>query len=407
MASDDFATLLGTPLAINGGVPVRSAPIDPRVHVSESARQRVLHLLDCGKLSDYYGGDWSHQLEDAFARYHGHGRRAVAVNSGTTALHLALSAAGVGPGDEVIVPALCFVAAALAVVQNGAVPVICDAEPAHLTLDVRHAEALISRRTKAILPVHFWGYPSDAAALRTLSDQRGLLLIEDCAQALGAAVGERRVGAFGDYATFAFSVRKHVASGEGGLVLCAESSMQARLRSLSNYGKGPGWDDYLSAGFSYRLAEFPSIVAIDGLERLHDETAARRLAADCYRELFEGTGLSVVPEPSWGCSVYFKCPVLLPDRLLPFRREIVKAISAENVSCRVPHRPLFSIPWLQEYLRDKRPESRSQCPVAADNHSRLIEIETGPQLPLDEARRSAAAVLKVYRHFEELADAQS
>jgi len=388
------------PLAIHGGVPSRPSPIAATVAISDHARARVMDLVETGALSDYYNGPWARQFEGEFARFHGPECRAVAVNSGTSALHLAITAAGIGPGDEVIVPALCFVAAATALVQNGAVPIICDAEPLNLTLDVAMAERLIGPKTKAIIPVHFWGYPSDAKALRVLCDRHGLTLIEDCAQALGAPAYDRRVGQFGHYATYAFSVRKHVACGEGGMVLCQDAATHEKLRRLSNYGKGPGWDDYVSAGFSYRLAEFPSIVGLDGLARLEEEIAARRRAAEHYWEIFQTVPVTIVPEPGWGRSVYFKCPILLPPEMLEVRRQIVKAIGAENVSCRVPHRPLYSISWLAEYLKERHAyRGADECPVAAAAHARLIEIETGPHLPLPEAQTSGGAVIKVLRHF--------
>lgn len=370
------------------------------ITVSERARQRVMEVLDSGELSDYYNGPWARRFEEAFAHYHGPQYRAVAVNSGTSALHLALTAAGVGAGDEVIVPALCFVAAATAIAQNGGIPVICDAEPEYLTLDVDRAESLIGPRTKAILVVHFWGYPSHVSRLRELCDRHGLALIEDCAQALGAPAAEGRVGETADFATYAFSVRKHIACGEGGMVLCADEERHVRLRSLSNYGKGPGWDDYWSLGFSYRLAELSAIVALDGLERLDEEIRARQRAGRYYVELFRDTRLSVVPEPPWGESVFFKCPMLLPPVMTGVRQEIVDAISAENVSCRIPHRPLFSIPWLAEYIESTGARCAPEdCPVAAGMHDRLFEIETGPHLPMEQARVSGEAVLKVWSHF--------
>jgi perosamine synthetase len=387
-------------LAAFGGVPVRPAPIETVVATSDQVRERVLALLGTGRLSNYYNGTWAREFEAAFASYHGPDYFAVAVNSGTSALHLAITAAGIGPGDEVIVPALSFVAAAAAVVQNGAVPIICDAEPDSLTLDVNQAERLIGPRTKAILPVHFWGYPSDSARLRALCDKHGLTLIEDCAQALGAVTHGGKVGAFGDYATCAFSVRKHVACGEGGMVLCRREADYDRVRRLSNYGKGPGWDDYDSLGYSYRMPEFSAIVALDGLARLDAECHALRQAVAHYRGMVDGSGLAIVPEPPWGGSVYFKCPILLPAGAVAARQQIVDAINAENVSCRIPHRPLFAIEWLAAYLEEKGAYRGAQlCPVAASCHRRLIEIEAGPHLPLHEARLSSAALMKVCNHF--------
>lgn len=386
-------------LALHGGSPARAQPIETTVFVSDRAREQIIDLLATGRLSNYYNGPWARRLEQAYADAHGPGNAAVAVNSGTSALHLAVTACGIGPGDEVILPALCFVAAATAVVQNGAVPVICDAEPNHLTMDLARVESLITERTKAVLAVHFWGYPSDSPGLRSLCDRYGLAYIEDCAQALGGEIDGRKLGTFGTYGTCAFSVRKHVSCGEGGMVLCSPAR-QDGIRALANYGKGPDWDDYYSPGYSYRLAEIPAVIALDGLGRLDQEIAARRQAARHYAERFAGMGLQPVAEPPWGQSTFFKCPVLLPPGAEARKREVVDAISAENVSCRSPHRPLYKIGWLSDYLQQKgRAQDESDCPAVESLYARLIEIETGPHLPLREAAVTADAVLKVWRHF--------
>ena len=268
-------------------------------------------------------------------------------------------------------------------------------------MDVAQAERLITSRTRAILAVHFWGYPANSPALRDLCDRYELVFIEDCAQALGAEINDRKVGEYGNYSTCAFSVRKHVSCGEGGMVLCRKEDHD-RLRSLSNYGKGLNWDDYESLGYSYRLAEFPSIVALDGLSRLEQEIAARRQAGTHFAEVFQNTGLAVVPEPPWGKSVFFKCPVLLPAGKEAEKQRVIDAISAENVSCRAPHRPLYSIPWLADYLGGFGASRGAEgYPVVAEMYPRLIEIETGPHLPLQKARLTGAAVMKVWRYFSQ------
>lgn len=384
--------------AFRGGQPVRPQPITCTVPADQELRAEIMDLLSDGLLSDYYGGPHSKRLEAAFAGYHGDGMHAVAVNSGTSALHLALAAAGVGAGDEVILPALCFVSAASAVVQLGGLPVICDVEPDSLTLDVELAETLVTERTKAVLPVHFWGYPADLPALRRMCDRHGLALIEDAAQAPGAKAGGAKIGTYGDFATYSLGVRKHIACGEGGLVLTRTAEQADRVRSLTNVGKGPGWDDYRSLGFSYRMVEFSALVAMRGLRLLDTEIAARRHAAEQYRTGLRDTGLCPVPEPSWGESVYFKLPVLLPETHRRHRQFMVDAIGAENVSCRVPHRPLYAIPWLKDHLvTHDRYRGADACPVAGQAHPRLFEVETGPHLPEEEAALSVRAVQKVWR----------
>ena len=299
-----------------------------------------------------------------------------------------------------ILPALCYVSAAAAVVQLGGIPVICDVEPHSLTLDVAAAADLIGPRTKAILPVHFWGYPADLPSLRATCDQHGLALIEDAAQAPGALVGSMKTGNYGDFATYSLGVRKHVACGEGGIVLTRTLAGQDKVRSLSNVGKGPGWDDYQTLGYSYRMVEFSALVALDGLARLDAEIAARQAAALHYRSALMQTTLEPLSPPTWGTSVYFKLPILLPEGETQLRQSLVDAINAEHVSCRIPHRPLFDIPWLREYLMvHHRYRGSDECPIASARHPRLIEVETGPHLPAAEAAKSAYAVQKAWTHI--------
>ena len=385
-------------LALLGGTPVRPRVLPQGFVPDDELRAQMAALLETGILSEYYNGPHARRFEQEFAAYHGDDILALGVNSGTGALHLALEAAGVGPGDEVIIPAFCFVAAAVAIANRGALPIICDVEPHSLSLDVEAAEALVGPRTAAILPVHFWGYPVDVASLRSLCDRHGLALVEDTAQGPGATVNGHKTGTFGDFATFSFSNRKHVTCGEGGMVLTRSEERLEAMRALSNFGKGPGWDDYVSHGYNYRMTEVIGVVGSHYLRRIDDEIAARRAAADHYREALDSTGLEPVPPPPWGEAVYFKLPILLPEAHVADRQFVVDAIVAENVSCRVPHRPLFRIEWLEERLRAAgRFRGPEDCPVAATLHPRLIEVETGPNLPLEEARKSARAVQKIWR----------
>jgi perosamine synthetase len=386
-------------LALHGGIPERAQPIRTTVAVTAKTRDRIDQLVADGFYSDYYNGPLAREFEYAFASWHGPASHAVAVNSGTSALHLSLAAVGVGPGDEVIVPAACYVSAATAIAQLGAVPVTCDIEPHSLTLDPAAAQRLVGPRTKAILPVHFWGYPADVSRLRELCDEHGLALVEDACQGPGAAVGGGTVGTFGDCAGYSFGNRKHIGTGEGGMVLTRTAALAERIRVLSNVGKGPGWDDYESLGYSCRMVEFSALLGLDGLARLDGEIAARRVAVECYGRALADTTLTPLPEPQWGRSVYFKLPILLPAKHLADRAMVSEAVSAENVSCRVPHRPLYAIEWLARWQQEHgRYRSRDDCPVAAELLPRVIEVETGPNLTEDEADVSARAVLKVWRY---------
>lgn len=391
-------------LAIHGGTPVRATPSQhspqTTVVVSDEARKRVSDLLDRGILSEFYGGPYTREFEAAFQDRYG-GGLAVACNSGTSALHVAVVAAGIGPGDEVILPAQCFISAAMVVVQEGGIPVPCDAEPEYLTQSIEHLEALITPRTKAIMPVHLWGAPTDIEAVMRVARRHGLAVIEDCCQSHGGTVGDTLTGRFGDYGCFSFASRKHVSAGEGGLVLTQSAEQEARIRSLVNLGKGAGWLDYRSLGYSYRMVEFSAIIAKDGLDRLDDEVAMRRRTARILREALADTPLAVATDPPWGTHVFFKVPVQLPEEYRSARQFVVGALMAENVGCRPTHPPLYNIGWLRDYLaRHGHSVDPGDVPVTSAHQVRIFEVESGPNLSERDTELSAEAVLKVWKYVE-------
>ncbi|MBC7223028.1 MAG: aminotransferase class I/II-fold pyridoxal phosphate-dependent enzyme, partial [Anaerolineae bacterium] len=194
-------------LAIEGGPKVRSRPFPPWPYFWEDQKRAVLEVLDSGRVN-YWTGTLGMEFQEKFAEFTGT-RYAVVVNSGTAALHCALAAAGVGPGDEVIVPTRTFVATAAAVVHQNAVPIFADIDPATYTISVESVRSLITPRTKAIIPVHLAGHPADMDPLMELAEEHGLVVIEDAAQAPGARYKGRPVGSVGHIAAFSFCQDKH------------------------------------------------------------------------------------------------------------------------------------------------------------------------------------------------------
>jgi dTDP-4-amino-4,6-dideoxygalactose transaminase len=254
---------------------------------------------------------------------------AVAVSSGTAALHLACRAAGLGPGDEVIVPAFTFIASASAVRYVGATPVLCDVHGPHdFNIDVQDVARRITPRTRAVVAVHFCGYPADVLALRELCDEHNLTLIEDCAQAISAHVddGGRQVGTVGELGAFSFFSKKQLCVGEGGMVSASEEELAERVRLLRSHAMTSGtWDrhsgrtdtyDVVGLGFNYRIDEPRAALGLSRLARLDADIAARRAIVEAYRErLADVPGL----ELPWGeqavrRSSHFAFPVLLADR---------------------------------------------------------------------------------------------
>lgn len=280
-------------------------------------------VLDCLRSGWLTMGPRTQAFEEALAEQIGT-KHAIACSSGTAALHLACRATGIGPGDEVIVPALTFVATAHAPRYCGADVVLCDAaEPLSPGIDIPALERKISPRTKAVIAVHMWGYPDAIEGLRELCNERGLILIEDCAEATGACVeGDRAVGSFGDAGCFSFFSKKVLAIGEGGMVTTDDDDIAASVRSLRSHamtsvtwerhrGHGLGYD-VTDVGFNYRLDEPRAALGLSRIRRLGVDLDARRRVVRAYRDRLAGVDGIEIPfsEEAVGRSSHFAFPIL-------------------------------------------------------------------------------------------------
>jgi perosamine synthetase len=255
----------------------------------------LLEVVRSGSLSL---GPKLEQFERDFARWLGEGY-AVAVSSGTAALHLGVRALGWGEGDEVITSPLSFVASANCLLYEGATPVFCDVDPVTLTLDPKAAEAAVGERTAGILPVHVFGYPADLPALVGIASQRNLQMLEDACQAIGAVDRmARRVGTAENVTTFAFYANKQMTTGEGGILVTPDEDVAERVRSERNQGRAPDMNqiEHDRVGFNYRLTDLQAAVGIAQLERLQEMLNAREDVAALYRERLTQMGA----EPAGG-----------------------------------------------------------------------------------------------------------
>jgi|HubBroStandDraft_4_1064222.scaffolds.fasta_scaffold06962_4 dTDP-4-amino-4,6-dideoxygalactose transaminase len=303
---------------------------DWRVPLTDIAmpEQDVEAVLDCLRSGWLTMGPRTKAFEEALARYVGT-PNAATVSSGTAALHLACLAAGLGPGDEVIVPAFTFVASASAPRYVGAEPILCDVRSAHdFNLDVEDVARRITPCTRAVIAVHFCGYPADVLALRKLCDEHGLVLIEDCAQAIGARVDDsaRQVGTVGELGCFSFFSKKQLCVGEGGMVSTADEALDASVRLFRSHAMTSStWDrhrghdpvyDVVDIGFNFRLDEPRAALGLSRLQRLDESIAARRTIVRAYRErLAEVPGVELAfDEQAVERASHFAFPVLLADR---------------------------------------------------------------------------------------------
>jgi perosamine synthetase len=395
-------------LAILGGQPVRPTRKSARPAFEQRTLDQVMGLIARGELAEFYGGRYVRRFESAYAAHFGR-RRAVAVNSGTSALHLAFVCADRPPLSEVVVPANAYVSAFTALLQADLVPVLCDLDPDTWAMSGRSLEDALSPETSMVVPVHMYGQPCEMDVISRLCGERDLVLIEDCGQSHGAVADGRVTGTFGQAAVFSLCCRKHVALGEGGIVITDDEAFADRAKSLAHKGKGTGWFDYLEMGYSYNMTEVQAVLGLDQLARLDEQIRTRTELAGLLREGLSDLGLVFPRTPDGSTHAYFKQNALLPAHLGAKRNEIVDAIRAENVGCDPSHPNLADIGWIRN--RDaplfrrlggsRQPDyDPDRLPVATDVLSRQICIEVGPGLDTGDIHATIEAIRKVVRHFD-------
>jgi perosamine synthetase len=293
------------------------ALFDRRVHlpVAEPSlgEKELLYVTECvltGWISS--AGKFVNQFEEMFAEFCGT-RYAIATSSGTTALHLALLALGIGPGDEVIVPTLTFIATANAVTYTGACPVFVDSDPLTWNINPNLIEEAITLHTKAIMPVHLYGHPADMDPILQISGRHHLAVIEDAAEAHGARYKGRRVGGIADLGVFSFFGNKIFTTGEGGMVVTNRADLADKIRMLRNHGMSPMrryWHPVL--GYNYRLTNLQAAIGLAQLEKEEAMLSAKRRIAQAYTAgLQEVRGICLPPEAPWAFSVYWLYSILV------------------------------------------------------------------------------------------------
>ncbi len=285
-----------------------------RPEIGAREEELALEVLRSGRLSL---GPMGERFERAFAEWLGVDD-AVAVSSGTTALHLGVRALGWGPGDEVLTSPFSFVASANCLLYEGARPVFCDVDPVTLDLDPGAAAAATGERTAGILPVHIFGYPAAMPELEALAAKHGLGLLEDACEALGAVDSEgRAVGARGNLASFAFYANKQLTTGEGGMIVPRDAADAARLRAERNQGRAAdmGWLDHGGLGFNYRLSDLAAALGVAQLEKLDTMLAERARVAALYEQGL--AGIDGVEAPIAGRGAERRSWFVYPVRLDP------------------------------------------------------------------------------------------
>jgi perosamine synthetase len=370
-------------------VPDESIPLAKPV-LGEAEERAVIDVLRSGQLSL---GPKLGEFERRFAAWLG-APHASAVSSGTAGLHLALRAVGVEAGDEVITSPFSFVASANAIVYCGARPVFAEIDPVTLNLDPAAAEAAITPRTKAILPVHIFGYPADMTAFEAIAERHGLALVEDACEALGARHADGiAVGARGNPAVFGFYANKQLTTGEGGMVTLADAETKRQVDSERNQGRAPNmdWLDHDRLGFNYRLSEIACALGIVQLDRLEQMLAGRARAAALYREVLAGVeNLDLPCEDSDGdVRGWFVFVVQLPPGL--DRDAVVRELAARGVQSK-PYLPAIH---LMSYYRDYLNYRKDDFPICEGIAARSVALPFFPEINEDQLTAVAQALRSV------------
>jgi dTDP-4-amino-4,6-dideoxygalactose transaminase len=340
-------------------------------------------------------------FEKAVADYVG-AKEAVAVNSGTAALHAAAFAAGIGAGDEVIVPPMTFAASANCVLYLGGRPVFADVLPGTLNVDPADVERKITPRTKAIVVVDYTGQPCDHDAIRVLADTHHLIVIEDAAHALGATYHGRKVGTLEELTALSFHPVKHITTGEGGMVVTDDQELASRMRAFRTHGitadfrrraeSGSWFYEIVALGYNYRLPDLNCALGLSQLTKLDDWLAQRRTIATRYMAAFADMPavdmLDVLPdtEPAWHLFVIR----LNLDRLRVGRKEVFAALRAENIGVNVHYIPVYWHPYYRQLGY-----ARGLCPVAETAYERLITLPMFAAMSDQDVEDVIAAVFKV------------
>lgn len=327
-------------LAVNGGTPVRSKPFPPWPTVTDEEKAAVLQVLD-SNVVNYHRGTRGYEFERAFADFVGTAY-AVCCNSGTSALHMAMAAAGCGPGDEVIAPVFTFQASALAALLANAVPVLVDVDPDLPTLSPDAFAEAVTPRTRAVVAVHLYGHPCRMDEILAVARENGVAVIEDCAQCHGAEYHGRVTGSVGDVNAFSFCQTKTMTTGgEGGMVTTSDPDLAAKAASVRDFGAalkapdGPGryrgTSGTRTIGLNYRMTEMQSAMGCVLTGKLPAYVRKRReLRAELKSRLADCGAVRILDErPGSVCSPYAAFAMTEPEALRVSRDQFVAAVSAE------------------------------------------------------------------------------
>lgn len=350
-------------LAINGGEPIRKTPFPGFPVFDAREKNALMEVLESGVWGGYNPN--VAEFEQAFAEFH-EARFGIAAANGTVTLETALAAAGIGSGDEVIVPPISFIATATAVLRVGAIPIFADIDGDTCNLDPQRVRECLTGRTRAMIPVHFAGQPADMDELMKIAAENQLVVIEDCAHAHGASWRGRSVGSIGDFGSFSFQASKNLTAGEGGFLTTNNGELAEIARSICNQGRRTGgeWYEHVRLGTNYRLTGWQAAILLTQLSRLPEQIETRQKNARSLGHMLDGLdliSLPVVDERTTSHSYYlYLIRLNTTEHPNLDKHKFASALAAEGIPCSsgYPH-PLF-----RNEVFDSHEHTVGQCPQA-------------------------------------------
>ena len=331
--------------------------------------------------------DYLNKFQSEFAEYVG-AKHALATSSCTGALHLSLLALGIGPGDEVIVPEVTWVATASAVRYTGATPVFADIDPATWCIDLKEIEKKITSKTKAIMPVHLYGFGADMAAITNLAKAHNIAIVEDAAPAIGTLIDGKPAGSFGEFGAYSFQGAKMLVTGEGGMLVTSDSELFERARKIQDHGRKPGtfWIEEL--GYKYKMNNITAALGLAQLERSERQIEQKRRIASWYQELIGShEKLTMQYEPANTRSIHWMNSITLDESLPISRDQVMEKLKADGIDTR----PVF--PAISQYpFWDKK---HTAGEVATRIGAQSINLPSGVKLSKKSIQRVCEAITSI------------
>jgi len=386
------------PLLNSEGVPVDYACLN-RLHrlpvmEPQMGDKELSYVTDCIKTNWVSSqGKYVLKFEEMLSDYCGM-PYALAVSNGTAALQIALEALEIGKGDEVIVPDLTFAATINAVIHVNAIPVIVDVDPFTWNIDPGEIKKAISKKTKAVIPVHLYGFPADMPAIRTIAEYHGIKIIEDAAEALGSEIEGKKVGSFGDAAIFSFFGNKVITTGEGGMVLFNDKTSFERALKFRDHGMSKSkryWHEVV--GYNFRMTNLQAAVGVAQMEKIESIIHSKKDVSDAYQKILRDSNYcNLPPQHPDIFNIHWLYTILLKDHKID-RDSLIEKMMLNGIDCR----PIFYPLHLMEIYK---PYANGAFPDATNIGGRGLSLPSSPNLTIDQIENVCSTLDSLLRTHE-------